>query len=52
MEQQLYAYCTIKEFPPMEFPHELHAHHDRTDPGFADNLQQTIGYAMRLSNGK
>jgi len=46
------AYCTLREPPPLEFPHQLLGARDRTDPGLAPHLQGFIGYMVNLAGGQ
>lgn len=38
------AYCTARNLPPLDFPHRLLGHRDRSDPNLTAHLQGFIGY--------
>lgn len=41
------AYATVRELPPLEFPHTPVAHRDRTDPDLPEHLEGFIGFVMQ-----
>jgi hypothetical protein len=40
------AYATLRDPPPLDFPHALHGQRDRDDPELAPHLDGFIGYVM------
>ena len=46
------AYATLRDLPPLDFPHELVGKRDRSDPEFAPHLEGFIGYVMGRGDGQ
>lgn len=46
------AYATVRDLPPLAFPHELIGRRDRSDPELADHLDGFIGYVMGRGDGQ
>ncbi len=41
------AYCTVRECPPLEFPHELIGQRDTSDPELSEHLNGFVGFIMQ-----
>jgi hypothetical protein len=41
------AYCTLRNPPPLAFPHRLNSRRDRTDPELVAHLQGFVGFMLR-----
>lgn len=40
------AYCTLREVPVLDFPHQLHGRRDHSDPELLEHLNGFIGYVL------
>ena len=45
------AYVTLRESPPLDFPHRLLNRRDRSDPELIPHLQGFVGYVMTRGDG-
>ncbi|MCJ2131755.1 DUF4272 domain-containing protein [Methylobacterium sp. E-045] len=46
------AYATVRDLPPLDFPHELFGRRDLSDPELAPHLEGFIGYVMGRGDGQ
>lgn len=46
------AYATVRDLPPMDFPHETLGRRDLSDPELAPHLEGFIGYVMSRGDGQ
>jgi hypothetical protein len=46
------AYATVRDLPPLDFPHDPRGARDLSDPAFAPHLAGFIGYIMNRGDGQ
>jgi len=46
------AYATVRDLPPLDFPHHLNNRRDLSDPELAPHLDGFIGYVMARGDGQ
>ncbi|QNA82895.1 DUF4272 domain-containing protein [Sphingomonas sp. So64.6b] len=46
------AYATVRDLPPLDFPHQVRGRRDLSDPELAPHLEGFIGYVMGRGDGQ
>lgn len=46
------AYATVRDLPPLPFPHSMLGRRDRTDPELLTHLEAFVGYVMGRGDGR
>jgi hypothetical protein len=46
------AYATVRDLPPLGFPHQLRGRRDLSDPELAPHLEGFVGYVMTRGDGQ